>query len=119
MAHTLPVAINRVPLTLNEDMKAITPNPEFFVEYLATMLRGAERRLLGKIEIAGHGTRRLQTEHWSSLPIPVLNREEQVAIINKVQEVEAAADALLGDVSLDKVSKLSDSILSKAFAGEF
>jgi len=118
LAHTLPVAVNRVALTMNQDMKAITPNDGILVDYLATMVRGAERRLLGKIEVAGHGTRRLQTEHWSSLPIPILNNEEQLALISKVQEVEAAADALLGDVTSDEVSQLSDSILRKAFSGE-
>ena len=118
LAHTIPVAINRVPVTLNQDMKAIVPNSNFIVDYLATMVRGAERRLLGKIEVAGHGTRRLQTEHWSSLPIPVMNKKEQLAVIGKVQRVEAATDALLDDVSLNEVSKLRDAILRKAFAGE-
>jgi type I restriction enzyme S subunit len=118
LVHTLPVAVNRVPVTLNQDMKAITPNQGILVDYLATMVRGAERRLLGKIEVAGHGTRRLQAEHWSSLPIPILDIDEQHAVISKAQEVETAADTLLGDIALDEVSQLRDSILRKAFARE-
>jgi len=118
LAHTLPVAVNRVPVTINQDMKSITPINGVNVDYLATMLRGAEQRLLQKIEIAGHGTRRLQTEHWTSLPIPDLSPDEQEAIVGKVQSVEADSDAMLSEISSDEVSLLRDSILRKAFAGE-
>lgn len=118
LAHTLPVAVNRVPVTLNQDMKAITPQDEFNVGFLAMMLRGAERRILRKIDIAGHGTRRLQTEHWKSLPIPELSLDEQEAIVAKVESVESAVDALTGDINAPEVSQLRESILRKAFAGE-
>jgi type I restriction enzyme, S subunit len=118
LAHTLPVAVNRVPVTLNQDMKAISPKMDINVDYLATMLRGAERRLLRKIDIAGHGTRRLQTEHWKSLPIPELNLVEQQVLVSKVESVESAADALSADMNAPEVSQLRQSILRKAFAGE-
>jgi type I restriction enzyme S subunit len=118
LAHTLPVAVNRVPVTLNQDMKGILPSDDIGVDFLATMVRGAERRLLGKIEIAGHGTCRLQTEHWSSIPIPKISIPEQEEVLAKVASVESAADALRTDVSMEEVSLLRESILRKAFAGE-
>jgi type I restriction enzyme S subunit len=69
LAHTLPVAVNRVPVTINQDMKAIVPKNGLSAEYLATMVRGAERDLLSKVDIAGHGTRRLRTEVWAATAI--------------------------------------------------
>jgi type I restriction enzyme S subunit len=117
LAHTLPVAINLVDAAINQDMKAITAGIKVLPEFLATMIRGAERQLLSKVEIAGHGTCRLQTEHWSSLPIPVPNLDEQQEIMAKVAAFESFSDALGNDLKPFD-STLRDAILRRAFAGE-
>lgn len=117
LAHTLPVAINLVDAAINQDMKAITPGKEVLPEFLATMMRGAEKQLLAKVEIAGHGTCRLQTEHWSALPIPVPTLDEQQEIMAKVAAFESLSDALGADLKPFD-SSLRDAILRKAFAGE-
>lgn len=118
LAHTLPVAINRVPVTMNQDMKAITPLNGMDVDYVATMLRGAEQSLLSKIEIAGHGTRRLQTENWVALPIPNITESEQTAIVDKVKRMESTVDALQKTIDSEEVEQLRESILHQAFSGE-
>jgi type I restriction enzyme S subunit len=118
LSHTLPVAVNRVPVTINQDMKAITPRGNINVDFLAAMLRGSERELLSKVEVAGHGTRRLQTAHWSALPVPIVSEQDQAAIVSEIQNMEAVADALIRDVELDEIHLLRESILRKAFAGE-
>jgi type I restriction enzyme S subunit len=118
LAHTLPVAVNKVPVTVNQDMKAVSPSSEFDVDFLAAMLRGAERLLLKKIEIAGHGTCRLKTEDWASLPIPIMPLEKQSDIVQKVREVERIMDSVNENVSTDEISSIRDAILRKAFAGE-
>ena len=118
LSHTFPVAVNRVPVTINQDMKAITPNKNIQVDYLAAMLRGAEQRLLSRIEVAGHGTKRLQTQHWASLPIPMIDVEKQNNIISRVEEVQEIADNLLNDIKSKEINLIRQSILRKAFAGE-
>ncbi|MEW6406832.1 MAG: restriction endonuclease subunit S, partial [Chloroflexota bacterium] len=118
LAHTLPVAVNRVPVTMNQDMKAITPKMGLVVDFLAAMVRGAERDLLAQVEIAGHGTRRLKTEVWSAAPIPNLSEDEQAAVIAEVQNMEAVADELSNKIDFEEVSMLRESILRKAFNGE-
>ena len=116
--HTIPVAVNRVPVTMNQDMKAITPKEDLNVEFLATMIRGAERVLLSKIEVAGHGTRRLQTGHWTSLPIPDISLKKQAEVVLMVQDMERTVDALSKQVNSDEITQLRESILRKAFSGE-
>lgn len=117
LAHTLPVAVNEIDAAINQDMKAITPSEDVLPEFLASMMRGAERELLAKVEIAGHGTCRLQTEHWASLPIPVPTLDQQQEIMAKASAFESLSEALSKDLkSFD--STLRDAILRKAFAGE-
>jgi type I restriction enzyme S subunit len=118
LAHTLPIAVTQVPLTINQDMKAITPFAEYEVEYIAAMMRGAESDLLQRVEVAGHGTRRLQTEVWSKFPIPVLPFSQQQSVIEKTAEMEFIVDSLVSEVPSAEVGLLRESILRKAFAGE-
>ena len=99
-------------------MKAITPRDNITVDFLATMLRGSERELLSKFEVADHGTRRLQTAHWIALPVPIVSEQDQAAIVSEVQKMEAVTDALIKDVELDEIHHLRESILRKAFSGE-
>lgn len=117
LAHTFPVAINLVDAAINQDMKAISVGNEILPEFLATILKGAERLLLSKVEIAGHGTCRLQTEHWASLEIPVPPLSEQEDIMSNVTAFESFSDALSNDLKAFD-STLRDAILRKAFAGE-
>lgn len=107
LAHTLPVGVTRVPVAINQDMKALVPKAGLLAEYLGFMLSGASRTLLDRVEVAGHGTRRLPTAAWSSLPIRVPDLEEQRRIVGRVKEamsrvddirrlrVEVAAEAML------------------------
>lgn len=118
LAHTFPVAVNLVPVTLNQDMKAITPHEGIDVDFLATILKGAEREMLSRIEVAGHGTRRLQTANWNSIKIPHLSLNEQKQIMDDVKRTEMLADEMCQIVSDDNVAHLRESILRKAFAGE-
>ena len=118
LAHTLPIAISRVPLAINQDMKALTPTSDFGVEYIAAMLRGAEPDLLHSVEVAGHGTRRLQTEHWQALPIPALSKTKQREVVSMVCEVEATVDMLRDSCPSKEVRQLREAVLRKAFAGE-
>jgi type I restriction enzyme S subunit len=118
LAHTIPVAINRVPVTLNQDMKAVIPKDDIDIDFLATMIRGAEREILRAIEVAGHGTRRLKTEHWMRLPIPKISWTEQREIVEKTKAMEAASEALQDHISMEKIRLMRGSILHKAFSGE-
>jgi type I restriction enzyme S subunit len=118
LAHTLPIAISRVPLAINQDMKAITPTSDYEVEYIAAMMRGAEPDLLHSVEVAGHGTRRLQTEHWQALPIPALPAKKQREVVAMVREIEATVDMLRDSCPLKEVGQLREAVLRKAFAGE-
>jgi type I restriction enzyme S subunit len=96
LVHTLPVALSRVPLAINQDMKALRPREGLDAEYLAYMLGGASHELLARVEVAGHGTRRLKSESWQQLLVPVPAAAEQRRIVARVRE------------ALDRVNELAN-----------
>jgi type I restriction enzyme S subunit len=116
LIHTLPVAISRVPLAINQDMKALIPTKELCAEFLGYMIRGASPLLLEQVEVAGHGTRRLQTEKWISLPIPNVGKAQK-SLVAEFEKVRRHAEELVSEWREDPTITLRESVLREAFAG--
>ena len=69
LARDIPVAINRCPVTINQDMKALIPKVESITgAYVWAVLRMAKQRLLTLVRTAGHGTRKLDTPDLMQFP---------------------------------------------------
>jgi len=82
LAHTMPVAINTVPLAINQDMKALIPGANLRSRYLAWQMRGLAETFLSRTDTAGHGTKALREEDWSNidLAVPPLDVQECIAV---------------------------------------
>jgi type I restriction enzyme, S subunit len=96
LIHSVPVAISRVPLAINQDLKALVPREGVDPDYLAFMVAGAAPELLARVDIAGHGTRRLPTEAWTSLKIRVPAMAEQRRIVARVRDCLERIDEIGG-----------------------
>lgn len=118
LAHTLPVAISRVPLAINQDIKALTPSSRLLADFLAFMLIGAAPHLLKVVNTAGHGTKRLRTEDLLHTPIPVPPRAVQQAVSEEMFRAKKASESLLSFSQDEAPDQLTSAILRKAFAGE-
>lgn len=94
LGRSLPVAVTRVPLAINQDLKALCPRHNIEPEYLAYMIAGATPNLLPKVDIAGHGTRRLATDVWANLELRVPSRTEQRRIVARIQEILGCVDEI-------------------------
>src|SRR3546814_19090730 len=88
LAKTLPVAVLRSSATINQDMKALIPKDGIISEYIALVLNGSKRRILGVVERSPHGTCRLDTDKFLSIPIPKLQVRAQ-------RRLAATVDAIL------------------------
>ncbi len=86
LARTFPTAITAVPVTINQDMKALVPKPGLSPEYFVSLLTGTQRDLLLLIEIAGHGTCCLRTDAWGNFMIPLPPLSEQNEIEQHLKE---------------------------------
>jgi type I restriction enzyme S subunit len=80
LARTFPTAVTTVPVTVNQDMKALLPKPGLKADYLVSLFTGIQHELLKLVEIAGHGTCCLRTDSWESFELPLPPLSEQVAI---------------------------------------
>lgn len=92
LAHSFPVAITRLTVTVNQDMKALIPGPRLEPEYLAYLLRGLSSFLLSLVETSAHGTKAFRTDVWSRLILPEPPVEEQREIVHLLDRETAAID---------------------------
>ena len=120
LARTVPVAISTCSLTVNQDMKAIVPRQKLSAEFLAYMLLGAQPELLSMVEVAGHGTRKLESDRWGSLPIPLPDSSKQTLIVQRLETMRRKADELTAvqRAAESDLAALMPAILAKAFRGE-
>ena len=119
LVHTVPVAQSLVPMTINQDMKALVPIQYVNGTYLLWSLRVRQGQLLSLVATAAHGTKKLETERLEafSIPLPPLAWQEdfagKLASIESIQSQQSAAtakaqatfDALLASVFNDRGGK--------------
>src|SRR3546814_821726 len=94
LAKTLPVAVLRSSATINQDMKALIPKDGIISEYIALVLNGSKRRILGVVERSTHGTCRLETDKLLSIPIRKLQVRDQRRLVAKVDELLSLCDSM-------------------------
>jgi len=80
LARTFPVAVTTAPITINQDMKALSPKPPMNADFFVSLLTGIQRDLLTLVEESGHGTRCLRTDSWANFSVPLPPVREQVRI---------------------------------------
>ena len=111
LAHTVPVAQTVVPVTVNQDMKALAPSRKISGAFLRYSLQAHQDHLLGLVEEAGHGTRCLRSELWRRFEVPVPPLATQNAIAAFLDRKTAAIDALI-----EKKQKLLELLAEKRAA---
>ena len=113
LVHTVPVAQSLVPITINQDMKALVPIQSVNGTYLLWSLRVRQGQLLSLVATAAHGTKKLETERLEafSVPLPSLADQEdfagKLARIESIQSQQSAATA--------KAQAAFDAFLAQAF----
>lgn len=78
----VPVAVATVPLSFNQDIKALVPKDRVDGKYLAYFLVSRKPQLINLVNQAGHGTGRLQTDLLKSFPVlfpPTREEQDKVA----------------------------------------
>lgn len=94
LIHSVPVAITDVDVTINQDMKAMTPCEDLSSDYLSLLLQGVRDAVFQYIDSSAHGTRKLEWERFELMDLPIPSRAEQIRIVNSIEMQRRAIDDL-------------------------
>ena len=96
LAHSFPVAVTTVPVTINQDMKALRLIDGVDSFYFAWALHGLARGIIATVvEEAAHGTRAIRMDQWRNLVCPMPLYREQRTIAAFLDRETAKIDALV------------------------
>jgi type I restriction enzyme, S subunit len=120
LAHTFPAAVTDVEVTINQDIRAITPFRNVDPRFLLLALEDAARYLLFAVKESTHGTRRIESETLQRWPIALPSLAEQREAARRAEALLAMTDNIASRVVLasEQTKRLTQSILAKAFHGE-
>jgi type I restriction enzyme S subunit len=94
LKRTIPVAINDVECTVNQDLKAIVPFCNGMSEYIKLLIKGHERQILTELVKTGTTVQSLKYEEFERYAIPLPPLAEQKRIVAKVDRLMALCNAL-------------------------
>ena len=121
LVHSFPVAVTSVPVTINQDMKALRLIDGFEAFYFAWALDGLSGGIITTVvEEAAHGTRAIRMDQWRNLVVPVPPRQEQRAITAFLDRETAAIDALISKIrqAIHHLKEFRTALISAAVTGK-
>jgi type I restriction enzyme S subunit len=80
LLNDVPICVTRQAVAFNQDIKALRPKPGVRNDFLPYLLLGNKKQLLNLVDLAGHGTGRLNTVELNSLNVVLPSEPEQLAI---------------------------------------
>ena len=120
LARRVPIAWTTSPVTINQDMKALSPVLGIKAEFLARALHSAREAFVPLIDEAGHGTRRLPTERWQGVAVAIPPEDEQEAIVDflrrSTRDVTAAIENVRGFV--DRLNEYRTRLIADVVTGK-
>ncbi len=111
LKHSLPVAINRVPVTINQDLKALRCGNRILPEYLARYLQANAGAILSKVR--GTTADNIPTESLRQLEIPLPPLSEQKRIADILDRAEGLRSKRRASLAL--LDELTQSIFLDMF----
>ena len=80
LLNDIPICVAQRPMAFNQDVKALRPKGQITDSFIPYLLLGNKSRLLNLVDLAGHGTGRLNTDELKSLDVRLPPENEQRAI---------------------------------------
>lgn len=117
LAHSFPVALTTKPVTINQDMKALSV-PSDLRSYLFLFLRAQKDHVVSIVDRSSHGTCKLLSDKLWALTVSIPPVAEQHRIVAKVDEMMTFCDALKSRLSAANQfqQKLADALVAQVVA---
>lgn len=120
LAHTFPVALTTVPVTVNQDIKALTPFKGIDARYLASVIRARGRTILDTCSKDGTTVDSIESSRLYAYRVPVAPEREQPRIVAKIEELFSELDKALDSLTTvrTQLSIYRQALLKHAFEGK-
>lgn len=119
LRRTLPISMIKIPFTVNQDLKVISPD-KIHLDYLFWACKSSEPSILRTCMKNGTTVESINTSALKNYEIPIAPLNEQKEIVRildeifaKEQQAQSVVESVLADIEL-----LKKSILARAFRGE-
>lgn len=120
LAHSFPVATADVPLTINQDMKALIASKALDSRFLQWALTGTSREIVARADESAHGTRKLEAAVLAKLPIPLPPPDEQRAIVGYLDRETGKVDLMAARVeaAIERLREYRAALITAAVTGQ-
>ena len=111
LKHTLPVAINAVPITVNQDLKVFIPNKNVLTRFLAVQFKIHEKDILSGVRAVTADNIEFGSLKQREIIVPPLELQQQ--FLDFTEQVDKSKVAV--QKALDKTQMLFDSLMQEYF----
>lgn len=120
LAHSFPVAITEVPVTINQDMKALAAGERLEPAFLLWALTGLARVFVSLADESAHGTRKLESEIIARVFLALPPVSEQATIADFLDCETAKIDTMAAKVELaiERLQEYRAAFISAAVTGK-
>lgn len=119
LSRTLPVALNAVPVTINQDMRAFVPEVGVEARFVAWQLIWRESEILSACSKNGTTVASIEGPALARFPLHVAPTAEQTRIVEKLEELLSDLDAGVAELKAaqKKLALYRQSLLKAAVEG--
>ena len=119
LSRTLPVAQTKVPITVNQDMRAFVPHAGISSSFLAWQLISKEREILQACSKDGTTVASIEGPALAGFPLLIAPAAEQTRIVAKLEELLSDLDAGVAELKAaqQKLARYRQSLLKAAVEG--
>ena len=111
LKHTLPVAINAVPITVNQDLKVFIPSERILTRFLAVQFKMHEKDILTGVRAVTADNIEFNSLKQRKLIVPSIElQQEYVLFLEQVDKLKVEVQK-----ALDETQKLFDSLMQQYF----
>jgi len=120
LRHSFPVAVNTVPVTVNQDLKTLTPKEGVLPEYVAWALRAFSQDILNTCSKQGTTVNSIETNSLKAFRIPVATFEQQERIVAKIEKQFSRLDEAVANLKRVKANlkRYKAAVLKAAVEGK-
>lgn len=120
LRHTLPIAMVSKPYTVNQDLKALTPEEGLLPEYVMWACKAEEKTILNQCMKSGTTVESINFQSLLNFQIPVYPEKKQRYIVDRIHKALTSEESSFNHISsvYTQIDLLKKSILARAFQGE-